>query len=86
MLYHQVDTHIGPSSSRYMSRRPNPYIYGGDGDGVNPISPRLIIGERRIGAAEAPEEGEAPGEAEAPKKGPPEALSLSWLILFNQLH
>ena len=54
-----------------MSRRPKPYIYCGDGDGVNPISPRLIIGERRIGAAEAPEEGEAPGEAEAPGEGPP---------------
>ena len=69
-----------------MSRRPKPYIYCADGDGVNPISPRLIIGERRIGAAEAPEEGEAPGEAEAPGEGPPEALSLPWLILFNQLH
>ena len=73
MLYHQVDTHIGPSSSRYMSRRPNPYIYCGDGDGVNPIYPRLIIGERRIAAAEAPEVGESPearGEAEAPAEGP----------------
>ena len=73
MLYHQVDTHIGSSSSRYMSRRPNPYIYCGDGDGVNPISPRLIRGERRITAAEAPEVGESPearGEAEAPGEGP----------------
>ena len=54
-----------------MSRRPKPYIYCADGDGVNPTSPRLIIGERRIGTAEAPEEGEAPGEAEAPGEGPP---------------
>ena len=54
-----------------MSRRPKPYIYCADGDGVNPISPRLIIGERRIAAAEAPEVGEAPGEAEAPGEGPP---------------
>ena len=52
-----------------MSRRRKPYIYCGDG--VYPISPRLIIGERRIAAAEAPEVGEAPGEAEAPGEGPP---------------
>ena len=55
-----------------MSRRRKPYIYCGDG--VYPISPRLIIGERRIAAAEAPEVGESPearGEAEAPAEGPP---------------
>ena len=55
-----------------MSRGRKPCIYCG-GDGVYPISARVSIGDRRLGAAvEPPEEGEAPGEVEAPREAPGE--------------